>query len=63
MPTFAYGSLGGVTNINTRASAYAAGTKASVAYTNRSYNLRATATYATGLMNNGWAFTGSAVFR
>lgn len=31
MPTFAYGSLGGVTNINTRASAYAAGTKASVA--------------------------------
>ena len=63
MPTFAYGGLGGVTNINTRASAYAAGTKASVAYTNRSYNLRATATYATGLMNNGWAFTGSAVFR
>lgn len=39
------------------------GTKASVAYSNRSYNMRATATHSTGLMNNGWAFTGSAVWR
>lgn len=60
---FAFGSLGGETNINTRATAFAAGTKASVAYTNRSYNLRATATHSTGLMNNGWAFTASAVWR
>ena len=60
---FAFGSLGGTTNINTRATAFAAGTKASVAYSNRSYNMRATATHSTGLMNNGWAFTGSAVWR
>lgn len=61
--SFSFGNLGGVTNINTRASAYAAGTKAGVAYTNRAYKLRAMATHSTGLMNNGWAFTGSAVFR
>lgn len=63
MPAFAYGSIGGATNINTRASAYAAGTKAGVAYTNRSYKVRAMATHSTGLMDNGWAFTASAVFR
>ncbi|MEG1545819.1 MAG: carboxypeptidase-like regulatory domain-containing protein [Bacteroides sp.] len=61
--SFTYGDLGGVTNINTRASAYAAGTKAAIAYSNRSYTLRGTATYATGLMNNGWAFTASAAYR
>lgn len=61
--TFSYGNLGGTTNINTKASNYAAGTKASVAYTNRSYKLRGQATYATGLMQNGWAFAGSAVVR
>ena len=60
---FAFGNLGGATNINARATAFATGTKASVAYSNRSYNLRATATHSTGLMNNGWAFTASTVWR
>ena len=60
---FSFGSLAGSTNINTRATAYAAGTRTSVAYTNRSYRLRAQATHATGLMNNGWAFAASAVVR
>lgn len=60
---FSYGSLAGSTNINTRATAYATGTKASVAYTNRSYRLRGQVTHATGLMNNGWAFAASAVVR
>ena len=61
--SFSYGNLGGVSNINTRASAYAAGIRSSVAFTNRSYRYRAQATYATGLMPNGWAFTASGVVR
>lgn len=61
--SFSYGNLGGVSNINTRASAYAAGIRSSVAFTNRSYRYRAQATYATGLMPNGWAFTASGVIR
>ena len=62
-PGFGYGSLSGATNINTLAADYAAGSQVGLAYTNRAYNLRAQATYATGLMNNGWAFTGSVVYR
>jgi len=61
--SFCYGNLGSATNINTRASSYAAGSKASVAYTNRAYKLRGAYTYATGLMPNGWAFAASAVVR
>lgn len=61
--SFAFGSLGGVTNINTNASAYAPGTKVGLAYTNRAYMLRGTATHSTGLMSNGWAFTASATWR
>lgn len=61
--SFSYGNLGGVSNINTRASAYAAGVRSSIAFTNRSYRYRAQATYATGLMPNGWAFTASGVIR
>lgn len=63
MTGFGYGSLTGATNINTHAADYAAGTQVGLSYTNRAYNLRAQATYATGLMNNGWAFTGSMVYR
>jgi hypothetical protein len=61
--SFSFGNLGGSTNINTKASSYAAGSKASVAYTNRAYKIRGSYTYATGLKPNGWAFTGSAVVR
>lgn len=60
---YSYGNIGSTTNINTRATNYAAGSKASLAYSNRSYNLRAQYTYGTGLMSNGWAFAGSAVVR
>lgn len=63
MTGFGYGSLTGATNINTLAADYAAGSQVGLSYTNRAYNLRAQATYATGLMNNGWAFTGSLVYR
>jgi len=61
--SFSYGNLGSNTNINTKASSYAIGNKASVAYTNRAYKLRAQVTHATGLMPNGWAFAASAVVR
>ena len=61
--SFSFGNLGGATNINTKASSYASGSKASIAYTNRAYKLRGSYTYSTGLMANGWAFTGSAVVR
>ncbi len=61
--SFSYGNLGSTTNINTKASSYAAGSKASLAFTNRTYKLRGQYTYATGLKPNGWAFAGSAVVR
>jgi hypothetical protein len=61
--SFTYGNLGGVSNINTRASAFAAGVRSSVAFTNRMYRYRAQATYATGLQPNGWAFAASGVVR
>lgn len=61
--SFAFGNVGGVSNINTRATAYAAGFRTSFAYTNRMYKLRAQATYSTGLRPDGWAFTVSGVVR
>ena len=61
--SYSYGSLGSTTNINNRATAFAAGSKASFAYSNRSYKLRGQYTYATGLQSNGWAFAASFVGR
>lgn len=61
--SYSYGNLGSNTNINTIASNYAAGSKLSLAYTNRAYKERVQYTYATGLMPNGWAFAASAVIR
>ena len=60
---FSFGNLGANTNINTRASAIAAGSNAAVAMSNRSYKVRAQYTYGTGVMNNGWAFAVSGVIR
>ena len=54
---FSFSPLGGATNIDIRPSHYAAGSKVSIAGTNRNYVLRGTYTYATGLLQNGWAFT------
>ena len=61
--SFSFGNLGTNTNINTNASNYAAGSKLSLAYTNRAYKERVQYTYATGLMPNGWAFAASAIVR
>lgn len=48
---------------STRGTNYAAGTMVNAAYTNRAYKLRGQAIYSTGIMDNGWAFTGSVVYR
>ncbi|MCL1867327.1 MAG: carboxypeptidase-like regulatory domain-containing protein, partial [Paludibacter sp.] len=61
--SFAYGNLGTNTNINARASVIAAGHNASVALTNRTYNVRAQYTYGTGILENGWAFAISGIVR
>lgn len=56
---FTFGPLGGAENIDMRAGSYAKGAKLTATYTNGTYYSRAMATYSTGLMPNGWAFTGS----
>lgn len=61
--SYSYGNLGNNTNILNRASAFAAGSRASLAYSNRAYKLRGQYTYATGVMPNGWALAASAVVR
>jgi len=52
---FAFGNIGGSTNINTRASLIRKQNKLTYSYTNRSYHQRLMLTYATGLMKNNWA--------
>ncbi len=52
---YAFGGVGGTTNINMRASQYRKGARISYASSNRSYTNRVMATYTTGLMDNGWA--------
>ncbi len=60
---YSFGNIGISTNINMRASQFAAGTKVGLSGTNRSYWLRAMATHATGVMDNGWALAASAAYR
>ena len=52
-----FGGFLGSTNINTRASAYRAGGQLTYSSSNRSYTNRLMASYASGLIENGWAFT------
>jgi hypothetical protein len=51
----AFGDLGGVTSIDTRASQQRKQTRASYAISNRTYNHRVMFTTSTGLMPGGWA--------
>jgi hypothetical protein len=60
---FSMSGLGGSNNYNFRPSTFATGQRASIAGANRNYTLRAMYTYNTGLMENGWAFTGSLTYR
>lgn len=58
--SYAFGSLGGVTNFDTRPSTMRKGSSLAYSSTNRSYKNRIMFTYNTGLMENGWAFMFSA---
>ena len=55
--SFAYGDIGGNTNIDSRASKQRAQTSIGYAASNRNYNNRIMLTHSTGLSKNGWAFT------
>lgn len=54
---YSFGGLGGTTNINMRASQYRKGGRVSYAGANRSYEGRVMASYSSGLLRSGWAFT------
>lgn len=60
---YAFGGLGGVTNIITRASEFRPGSSISYALANKNYRNRVMVTHSTGMMENGWAFTFSASTR
>lgn len=53
---YTFGGVLGSNNISTRASQYRQGGRVSYASSNRSYAHRVMATYATGIMEGGWAF-------
>jgi hypothetical protein len=55
--------VGGIARIITRASEYRKGIKTVYSLSNRTYRNRAMATYSTGMLDNGWAFTGSWSYR
>ncbi len=52
-----FGGVLGTTNINTRASNYREGGRVTYSSSNRSYTNRLMASYASGLMEDGWAYT------
>ena len=57
---FTFGGILGSTNMNVRASEAKPGGRISYSSSNRSYEHRIMATYASGLIKNNWAFTVSA---
>lgn len=60
---FSMSSMGGSNNYNFRPSHLPAGNRVTLSGANRNYTLRGMYTYSTGLMGNGWAFTGSLTYR
>ena len=60
---FGFGGLGTSTNYLMEASRFAQGWKVGVAGTNRNYKARVNATYASGVLPNGWAFVGQIAYR
>ena len=57
---YTFGGILGTTNINTRASQYREGGRVTYSSSNRSYTNRIMATYSSGLLESGWAYTVSA---
>ncbi|MBP8823532.1 MAG: TonB-dependent receptor plug domain-containing protein [Flavobacteriales bacterium] len=60
---YGFGGMAGWTNLDLRASKLRKGTRLSYASTNRTYRNRAMATYNTGMLPNGWAFSLSGSLR
>ncbi len=56
---YTFGGIGGGTFVDLRAASQREGTKAVYTLSNRSYQHRLMITHSTGLMKNGWAFSGS----
>ena len=54
--SYNFGGLLGLTNINLRASNYRAGGRITYSSSNRSYTNRLMATYASGMLDGGWAY-------
>jgi hypothetical protein len=52
-----FGGILGTTNMNTKASAYREGGRVTYSSSNRSYTNRLMVSYASGLMEDGWAYT------
>lgn len=53
--SYTFGGVLGTTNINVRASQYRSGGRVTYSSSNRSYTNRLLASYATGLMKDGWS--------
>ena len=60
---FAFGGIAQSTNYLMGASRYAQGWKVGLAGTNRNYKARVNATYASGVMSNGWAVIAQLAYR
>lgn len=60
---YGFGGVNGSSNISTITSEYAPGFNGSVAYTNANYMFRGMVTYSTGINQNGWGVTVSAIGR
>lgn len=60
---FAFGGIAQSTNYLMGASRYAQGWKVGLAGTNRNYKARVNATYASGVMENGWAVIAQLAYR
>ena len=53
---YGVGGIGGVTNINARASQMRKGFRSSVVNANNNYRFRVMVSYASGMLDNGWAY-------
>jgi len=61
--TFSFGEIGGANNIDVAAARQRKQLRVSYSVSNRSYTHRAMATYTTGMLKNGWAFSVSGSWR
>jgi hypothetical protein len=60
---YTFGGVGGATFVDLRAAYKREGTRFVYSLSNRTFTHRIMATHATGMMKNGWAFTGAASYR